>query len=254
MKLHELGGNRNSRHRNEVKHDSVNFYKFAFEREFSMNVNSPTYHFLLLYSQYYSKLCTSGNTNLSILNRYVLILVSLDWKSKQQRSSNMPFSPGEVVLKSKPFVYCISKQWRPGICDYCLNSPMFFETEGPKEMIPCFAGCQCVYFCQQSCQEKAWEEYHGQECQLLSRFTNPNEIDEGIRMAARTLIKLRNGSDEIYEKLPNGRKVYFNDLVSHRQSMTENDYFGHFSHFGQSAGEYSAEVHIMIDLTLKVML
>lgn len=121
-------------------------------------------------------------------------------------------------MKCKPFVYCISTQWRPSICDFCLNSQLLFKDEGPDEMMKCDE-CQCVYFCQKSCQEKAWEEYHREECQFLRKFRNPNDVDEMVRMVARALIKLKKGTEFIYEELPNGEKVHFEDLVSHRQGL-----------------------------------
>ena len=46
LKLSETGVDGNSRHRTEVKHDSVKSLKIAFERKFSVNMNSLTHHLL----------------------------------------------------------------------------------------------------------------------------------------------------------------------------------------------------------------
>ena len=42
------------------------------------------------------------------------------------------------------------------------------------------------------------------------------------RMVVRTILRLENGGNQVFDELPNGKRRYFKDLMSHKEEM-END-------------------------------
>ena len=145
----------------------------------------------------------------------------------------MPYEPGEIVISCKPFVHTLEDRLRDSICDNCFNSKHF--KNGPEELKRC-SGCQYVHYCSKSCQVEAWKKFHKEECGFLKEKPDALPI---IRLAARIAIKLKKGGDNEFEELPDGRKIYFNDLVSNSKdhlkrglddvSVTTYPQFGTFS-------------------------
>ena len=127
----------------------------------------------------------------------------------------MPFKPGEIVLKSKPFVHAFLERC-DSICDYCFNSPHF--KNAPEELKRC-SGCQYVHYCSKSCQVKAWKKFHKEECEFLKEKPDAPGI---IRMAARIAIKLKKGDNE-FEEMPDGRTIDYKDLISNQKERLERE-------------------------------
>ena len=50
-----------------------------------------------------------------------------------------------------------------------------------------------------------------------------NDLDNFIFHVVRIIVKLNNGGAEEFEILPDGRKRYFKDLMSHREDIFNND-------------------------------
>ena len=129
----------------------------------------------------------------------------------------MAYKPGDLILKSKAFVYALDKNYQKEYCDFCL------ETDSESKPLKICSGCGFVRYCQKSCQVQGWNEFHKTECKALknlgveARLTILNcDSDIFIRICFRTLIKLKNGGDEIFEELPkpDGRKIYFGNLTN----------------------------------------
>ena len=146
----------------------------------------------------------------------------------------MAFKPGEIVLKSKPYVHALLEKCN-SICDYCFNSPHF--KNAPEEMKRC-SGCQYVHYCSKSCQIKSWKKFHKEECEFLKEKPDAPGI---IRMAARIAIKLKKGDSE-FEEMPDGRKISFKDLVSNSKDHLEREGLDHVT--SMSIGTFSPKVKI----------
>lgn len=85
------------------------------------------------------------------------------------------------------------------------------------KLLKCSA-CQCVYYCNRSCQQGAWS-IHNTECANLKRVS-PKVVPDVARLMARIIIKLnQGGGEEIgYYSDTNYRK--FKDLMSRKCSVT----------------------------------
>ena len=78
------------------------------------------------------------------------------------------FKRGEVVLRSQPFTYVLEAQFRTSVCDYCLQQCQDNETMKGKRC----SACKIVYYCNTSCQKKAWFNHHREECICLRKVSN----------------------------------------------------------------------------------
>ena len=129
----------------------------------------------------------------------------------------MGYRAGEdVFVESKPFSYVVDPQFRKIVCDSCL-----------KEANGLFACTECheVYYCDKSCQKNAWKSHHKVECGYLQNIpeylNSPPKIKVVALFALRIVLKLsQNGKDE-FVTLPNGKKRYFADLMSHKDKLKE---------------------------------
>ena len=131
----------------------------------------------------------------------------------------MAFKPGEIVLKSKPYVHAFLEKCNT-ICDYCFKSPHF--KNAPEELKRC-SGCQYAHYCSKSCQVKAWKKFHKEECGFLK---DKPDAPGAIRMAARIVIKLKKNDAES-EEMPDGRIVEFKDLISNQKEKLEREGLQH---------------------------
>ena len=143
-------------------------------------------------------------------------------QTNRRKAKKMAYKPGDLILKSKAFVYALDKNYQKEYCDFCL------ETDSESKPLKICSGCGFVRYCQKSCQIQGWNEFHKTECKALknlgveARLTILNcDSDIFIRICFRTLIKLKNGGDEIFEELPkpDGRKIYYENLK--REENTE---------------------------------
>ena len=135
----------------------------------------------------------------------------------------MTYQPGEEIFKSQPFSYVLMNNALSKVCDFCLRSQ-------ENCSLKCCSKCKIVYFCQNSCLEKAWKSYHKHECKCLRKINNagknksadiPQDI---VRLLARIIFKLQKEHGyEDFEILPNGQKRYFIDLMSHKEEIMKWD-------------------------------
>ena len=88
--------------------------------------------------------------------------------SKQPEETAISFKRGEVVLRSQPFTYVLEAQFRTSVCDYCLQQCQDNETMKGKRC----SACKIVYYCNTSCQKKAWFNHHREECICLRKVSN----------------------------------------------------------------------------------
>ena len=130
----------------------------------------------------------------------------------------MTYQCGEEVLRSQPFSHVLMDDALSKVCDFCLRCPENDKSTALK----CCSKCKLVNFCQKTCLENAWKSYHKQECKCLRKFSaNKCNIPQDIvRLLARIIFKLqKGGGHEEFEILPNGRKRYFKDLMSHKEEI-----------------------------------
>ena len=98
-----------------------------------------------------------------------------------------------------------------------------------------------VYYCSKNCQGKAWLSYHSQECKIHLKVQEHHSVDQIMSIEGSTplytalylfriYLKQKLQPDEFFE-LPNGKKRYFSDLISHTDEIMKNtkkmELFGH---------------------------
>lgn len=163
-------------------------------------------------------------------------------------SSSQPYRKGQEVLRCEPFAYVVNTEYLNAVCDYCLRNTIKEENEGIKnasgDLDKC-PKCEVVYYCNSICQKKAWDNYHDKECAYIRKlhpqyykgywFKNknfawwqcnatvpPSGILDIIRFMARIMLKLNlHGGDKDFVELPDGRKRYFQDLMSHHEKIVK---------------------------------
>ncbi|XP_076183551.1 SET and MYND domain containing, class 3 isoform X2 [Ptiloglossa arizonensis] len=129
----------------------------------------------------------------------------------QNGYKRLPVATGTTILTAKPFAYVLRSVYRNERCDHCLQS---------GKLLKCSA-CQCVYYCNRSCQQGAWS-IHNTECANLKRVS-PKVVPDVARLMARIIIKLnQGGGEEIgYYSDTNYRK--FKDLMSHYSDIKKDE-------------------------------
>ncbi|XP_033321776.2 SET and MYND domain containing, class 3 isoform X1 [Megalopta genalis] len=122
-----------------------------------------------------------------------------------------PIDKGTTILTAKPYAYVLRSSYRKDRCDYCLQS---------GKLSKCSA-CQCVYYCNRSCQQDAWS-IHKTECPKLKKVL-PKIVPDMARLMTRVIIKLsRGGGDETgYYSEKSYRK--FKDLMSHYSDIKKDE-------------------------------
>ena len=128
----------------------------------------------------------------------------------------MGYRAGEdVLVESKPFSYVVDRMLYQNICDSCLKET--YETR----LFAC-TKCRKVYYCNRSCQINAWKSHHNVECGYLQNIPEYLKYKTEALFVLRIVLKLsQNGKDE-FVTLPNGKKRYFADLMSHKDKLEEN--------------------------------
>ncbi|XP_063092837.1 histone-lysine N-methyltransferase SMYD3 isoform X4 [Cavia porcellus] len=116
-----------------------------------------------------------------------------------------PLRPGELLFRSDPLAYTVSKGSRGVVCDHCLL--------GKEKLMRC-SQCRVAKYCSAKCQKKAWQD-HKQECKCL-KSCKPRYPPDSVRLLGRVVIKLM-------EKTPSeSEKLYsFYDLESNINKLTE---------------------------------
>ena len=140
----------------------------------------------------------------------------------------MVYLKGEEVLRDKePFVHMIFPNFRKLVCDSCVKKVSEIEV-----MKPCDE-CKMVYYCNKTCQSKAWTSHHKYECQHFRRIPlrfdyitstetdhKENEKASYIILCLRVMLKLKYGEGEKqYYELPTGQKRFYSDLMCHVEKL-----------------------------------
>ncbi|XP_015431558.1 PREDICTED: histone-lysine N-methyltransferase SMYD3 [Dufourea novaeangliae] len=110
---------------------------------------------------------------------------------------------GTTILTTKPFAYVLSSKYSRDRCDHCLRS---------GKLSKCSA-CQCVYYCNRSCQQDAWS-IHKTECPKLKKVL-PKVVPDMARLMTRIIIKLKQGGGEEMGYYSETSYRKFKDLMSH---------------------------------------
>jgi len=102
------------------------------------------------------------------------------------------------------------------VCDSCLSSPNIFDHLPPVSLYRC-SKCKLSYYCNITCQSKAWPE-HSKECKYLKNI-QPRVPPAIVRLILRTCLKHKKQPD-LSENLPDGSVRSFQDLKMHKQDIS----------------------------------
>ena len=125
----------------------------------------------------------------------------------------MVYQRGEDVIHCEPFSHVLKSSFLSDYCNFCL------KFKGECSLKQC-GGCKKIFYCGPLCHKNAWHSYHREECQYLRIL--PSVPEEHIRILFRIVIKLNNTEksiDKEFDVLPDGRKRYFKDLMSHEREI-----------------------------------
>ena len=129
----------------------------------------------------------------------------------------MVYQQGEEVLRDQPFSYVVRVNVRSSVCDFCLK-----EAKTSVKYKNCSA-CKTVYYCNSKCQRSSWNSHHQSECVYLRKAPPIVLRSEAVLLMIRIILKLqKEGDHEFFAELPDGRKRYFRDLLSHKKDI-QND-------------------------------
>ncbi|XP_070330507.1 histone-lysine N-methyltransferase SMYD3 isoform X2 [Odocoileus virginianus] len=116
-----------------------------------------------------------------------------------------PLRPGELLFRSDPLAYTVSKGSRGVVCDRCLL--------GKEKLMRC-SQCRIAKYCSAKCQKKAWQD-HKRECKCL-KSCKPRYPPDSVRLLGRVVFKLMQETPSESEKL-----YSFYDLESNINKLTE---------------------------------
>ena len=133
------------------------------------------------------------------------------------QEEKMVYQKGQEILRCQPFTYIVDHEFRSIVCDYCLK----LNESNSKPLKKCSA-CQIVYYCGNRCQKKAWKSHHQRECKGLKNIS-PNLLFNHDLHVMRIILKLPNGGDREFVELPNGKRRYFRDLMSHHKEISQSE-------------------------------
>ena len=145
--------------------------------------------------------------------------------SENRLHSTMGFHPGqEIISKERPFSHIINNKFRSTYCDWCI------QKRDPNSKLQKCSACKEVYYCNRYCQKEAFKSYHKEECARLKILAvefvrdpsdNSAKINDLLIFMGRTIIKAKNGGDQIVVKLPDETERRFCDLVSHDKEILQ---------------------------------
>ncbi|KAM5238916.1 histone-lysine N-methyltransferase SMYD3 isoform 2-T2 [Ctenodactylus gundi] len=113
--------------------------------------------------------------------------------------------PGELLFRSDPLAYTVSKGSRGVVCDRCLL--------GKEKLMRC-SQCRVAKYCSAKCQKKAWQD-HKRECKCL-KSCKPRYPPDSVRLLGRVAIRLMDETPSESERL-----YSFYDLESNINKLTE---------------------------------
>ena len=129
----------------------------------------------------------------------------------------MVYQLGQEVFRDQPFSYVVKVDIRSSVCDFCLK-----ESKNNVKFKNCSA-CKTVYYCNSKCQRNSWNSHHQSECVYLRKAPTFVLKNGFMLLLIRIILKLqKEGDHEFFAELPDGRKRYFRDLLSHKKDI-QND-------------------------------
>nr|XP_045595611.1 histone-lysine N-methyltransferase SMYD3-like [Procambarus clarkii] len=122
-----------------------------------------------------------------------------------------PVRRGDVILTSRPFCTLLDSSLAGSYCEYCFGS-----SRKDRTLRRCKT-CGRSWFCSELCRELA-QPLHQRECGVFSRRPDfhPKNMS---RFLARLIWKLKDGGEEIAEKIDEKRSRRFKDLESHKKEL-----------------------------------
>ncbi|XP_071526525.1 histone-lysine N-methyltransferase SMYD3-like [Panulirus ornatus] len=120
---------------------------------------------------------------------------------------------GDVLLTSKPFCTLLDASAVSCYCEYCLASYR------KDRLLTWCKECGRACYCSDRCRELA-EPLHRREC-IVFRLKPHYKPKDFARFLARLIWKLKDGGDEIAEKIDEKRSRRFDDLESHSREIKD---------------------------------
>lgn len=71
---------------------------------------------------------------------------------------------GELVLSEPAYVVTVNERRREYVCDFCLS---YCKEDISKKMDICCPKCQEVFYCSNTCEQKAIQAWHKRECEAF---------------------------------------------------------------------------------------
>lgn len=108
-------------------------------------------------------------------------LVDIVYSEEQGRHAvaRDSISVGDIIVVEKPFGSVLVPAYYDTHCYYCFTRV--------KSCVPC-DDCNVVRYCNETCRQKAWQEYHNMECGLVSRIISTDNC--WGHLAHRLVVKL----------------------------------------------------------------
>ncbi|XP_064107516.1 histone-lysine N-methyltransferase SMYD3-like [Macrobrachium nipponense] len=129
------------------------------------------------------------------------------------KKKKQPVKRGDVIMSSRPFCWVVDSSLAGQYCEYCLGS---FRKD--RILTRC-SDCYRAWYCSRMCRDLA-EPLHRKECEIFRRKPEFKPRDTA-RFMARLICKLRDGGDEISEKVDDRRSRSFKDLMSHFREIKQ---------------------------------
>ncbi|XP_042230033.1 histone-lysine N-methyltransferase SMYD3-like [Homarus americanus] len=122
-----------------------------------------------------------------------------------------PVKRGDVLLTSKPFCTLLASSVVGRYCEYCLSSVR------KDRLLRRCGGCGRAWYCSDLCQELS-QPFHQRECALFHHLPDYKPTDFA-RFLARLIWKLKDGGDDVAEKIDDKKSRRFKDLVGRKYRL-----------------------------------
>nr|XP_027207574.1 histone-lysine N-methyltransferase SMYD3-like [Penaeus vannamei] len=118
---------------------------------------------------------------------------------------------GDEILTSKPFCFVLENSVIGQYCETCL------ATARKERLLSRCKGCWRAWYCSDICRDLG-ESQHRHECQLFRDRPDYRPRDFA-RFLARLIRKLKDGGEDVVERIDARRSRRFRDLMSHSKEI-----------------------------------
>ncbi|XP_037779908.1 histone-lysine N-methyltransferase SMYD3-like isoform X8 [Penaeus monodon] len=118
---------------------------------------------------------------------------------------------GDEILTSKPFCFVLENSVIGQYCETCL------ATARKERLLSRCKGCWRAWYCSDICRDLG-ETQHRHECQLF-RDRPDYRPKDFARFLARLIRKLKEGGEDVVERIDARRSRRFRDLMSHSKEI-----------------------------------